>query len=131
MKKHLKVTVDGQSFDVVVEMMDQGSSSAPTNPAPAAAAAAAAPVASAPPPQAAPKAAPVAGDGMVASPLAATVISVDVKEGDQVTEGQKLITLEAMKMNTFINAPSAGVVKTIAVKAGDAVEEGQGLIQLS
>lgn len=129
MKKHLKVTVDGQTFDVVVEMMDSAGASAPVNPTPAVAGASAAPVASVP--KAAPKKAAVAGGGSVVSPLAAMVVSVDVKEGDKVTEGQKLITLEAMKMNTFINAPSDGVVKAVFVKAGDTVEEGQALIELS
>ena len=64
------------------------------------------------------------------SPLAAVVVSIDVNIGDTVEEGQKLITLEAMKMNTIVAAPAAGTVQAIHVKAGEGVEEGQALIEV-
>lgn len=65
------------------------------------------------------------------SPLSAVVISIDVKPGQAVKSGEKLITLEAMKMNTFVTAPADGTVKEIHVAAGDSVEEGQLLATLS
>ena len=66
----------------------------------------------------------------MASPLAAVVVSIDVNVGDAVTEGQKVVTLEAMKMNTIVAAPAAGTVKAILVAAGDGVEEGQALVEV-
>jgi biotin carboxyl carrier protein len=63
--------------------------------------------------------------------LAAVVVSVDVAVGDAVSEGQTVITLEAMKMNTIVSASSAGTVGAIHVKAGDAVEEGQAMVSIS
>ena len=65
------------------------------------------------------------------SPLAAVVVSIDVAVGDMVEEGQKLVTLEAMKMNTIVAAPAAGKVTAILAKAGDGVEEGQALVEVA
>ena len=72
-----------------------------------------------------------AGADTVASPLAAVVVSVDVKQGQQVKEGDKLVTLEAMKMNTFVFAPKSGTVSQILVNAGQSVAEGEALVSLS
>lgn len=131
--KRLKITVEGKTYEVEVEMLDddgQPMVSAPASQRSAprrAAAAAAPPPAAAPAPKAA-SSGSAAGD--VPSPLSAVVVSVDVQVGQQVNEGDKLITLEAMKMNTIVNAPSSGTVKAIHVSSGDAVEEGQGLVAL-
>lgn len=128
--KKLRVTVDGKSYEVEVEILEEiGGASAPAAARPARSAPAAAPAAAAPAPAAAPK--PVAGDGDVPSPLSAVVVSVEVKPGDQVNEGDQLITLEAMKMNTLVTAPASGTVGEILVGPGDAVEEGQALLKLS
>ncbi len=59
------------------------------------------------------------------------VVSIDVAVGDAVAEGQKVVTLEAMKMNTIVSAAAAGTVKAILVAAGDGVEEGQALIEIA
>jgi hypothetical protein len=59
------------------------------------------------------------------SPLAGIVQAIEVAVGAQVKEGDLVITLEAMKMYTPINATSTGTIKAIHVKTGDAVEEGQ------
>jgi len=125
--KKLRVTVDGKSYEVEVEILEEsGGTSAPVASRPARAAAA---PAAATPTTAAPK--PIAGDGEVPSPLSAVVVSVEVKPGDQVNEGDQLITLEAMKMNTLVTAPTSGTVGDILVGPGDAVEEGQALLKLS
>jgi biotin carboxyl carrier protein len=68
------------------------------------------------------------GGGEIKSPLPGTVISVLVKEGDTVKAGQKVMVLEAMKMENNIDAESGGVVKSIKVKQGDAVMEGDTLL---
>ena len=134
----LKITVHGVAYEVDVEVLDakdelHGAAS-PLPPAPAGvtAAAGSAPVhapgpvgASAPGPES------PAGTGGVASPIAGTVLEVKVKAGDQVTQGQTLLIIEAMKMETAIAAPGAGKVAAVLVAAGDAVRENQTLVDLA
>lgn len=128
--KKLRVTVEGKVYDVLVEVLDEGTAAA----APRAAAPVAAPavVASVAAPAAAPAPAPrgPAGSGDIASPLAGKVVSLDVKVGQAVAEGAQVATIEAMKMNTYIYAPKAGTVAAILVNPGDGVEEGTVMIRL-
>lgn len=123
--KKLRVTVDGKAYDVLVEILDEP----PPEPRHAAWSA---PVASArvEAPAAAAKSAP-ASPGAVPSPLAGKVVSIEVQAGQHVEANQQLLTLEAMKMNTYVFAPRAGTVEEVLVKPGDAVEEGHGLVRLS
>lgn len=125
--KKLRVTVDGKSYDVVVEVLGetQTSPAAYVAPAPAPSAPAPAPTA------AAPAARPAAGAGAVLSPLAGKVVSVDVKPGEVVAAGKQVATIEAMKMNTFIFAEQGGTVAAVMVAAGDSVEEGAPILQLA
>ena len=62
------------------------------------------------------------------SPLPGTILDIFVKEGDVVTQGQKLLILEAMKMENNIEAETAGTVTKLAVSKGGAVMEGDLLI---
>lgn len=82
---------------------------------------------------AAPASAPVpAGSGTpVTAPLAGNIWKLVVSEGQQVAEGDVLLILEAMKMETDIRAAQAGTVRGIVVKAGDAVSMGDTLMQLA
>ncbi|ETX09373.1 oxaloacetate decarboxylase [Marinomonas ushuaiensis DSM 15871] len=66
----------------------------------------------------------------VPSPLAGNIFKVLVAPGQQVSEGDTLMILEAMKMETEISAPKAGVVGSINVKEGDSVQVGQSLLTL-
>ncbi len=126
--KKLRITIDNQAYDVQVEILDSGLGSTPPLATPIlTTASVSAPVVSAPA-AAAPKAAAGASD--VPSPLAGKVVSVDVQPGQAVTEGTQLATVEAMKMNTYINAPRAGTVTAVNVKPGDSVEEGTSLLRL-
>ncbi|MDR0763945.1 MAG: biotin/lipoyl-binding protein [Bacteroidales bacterium] len=68
------------------------------------------------------------GSGDIKSPLPGTVINILVKEGDAVKKGQKVMVLEAMKMENNIDAEMDGVVKSIKVRQGDAVMEGDTLL---
>ncbi len=126
MKKQFRITLNGKSYDVVAELIGEEEPAAPAGPRQPRSAGAAA--VAAPAPKAAP--APGADGGEVASPLAGKVVSVDVAVGAQVQAGQKVVTLEAMKMNTVVNAHAAGTVKAILVSAGDSVEEGQPLLTI-
>ncbi len=135
MKKKLRVTIEGKSYDVLVEVLDAGTpeasvaaaAAAPVA-APVSAATVSAPVAPAAAP--APKAA-AGGPGDVRSPLAGKIVSIDVKVGANVTEGAQVATIEAMKMNTYIFAPKSGQVTAILVNPGDGVEEGAILLQIA
>jgi pyruvate carboxylase len=60
--------------------------------------------------------------GEVAAPIPGVVTLLHVSSGEQVTKGDRLLVLEAMKMQTTIYAPATGVVKDIYVKTKDAVE---------
>ena len=132
--KQLRITVEGKTYDVTVEVTDAGAtlqSAALAAPAPVAAApVAAAPVAAAPAAVVPAAPAPVAAAGDVPSPLAGVVQAIESAVGDSVNEGDLVITLEAMKMYTSLNAPSTGTITAIHCKVGDAVDEGQPLYSI-
>jgi biotin carboxyl carrier protein len=122
MIKKLRVTVDGKSYDVTVEVPDEPGDSTAPPPSPVSP-----PSAPSPP---APIAKTGAGPGDVPSPLMGRVVGIDVKPGQEVTQGQQLLTIETMKMNTFVLAPKAGKVTEVMVTIGDAVEEGRLLARI-
>ncbi|EDB6675923.1 biotin/lipoyl-binding protein, partial [Salmonella enterica subsp. enterica serovar Agona] len=108
------VEVEGKAF--VVKVSDGGDISQLTAAVPASAPAAAAP----------------AGAGTpVTAPLAGNIWKVIATEGQTVAEGDVLLILEAMKMETEIRAAQAGTVRGIAVKSGDAVSVGDTLMTLA
>ncbi len=63
-----------------------------------------------------------AHDGDIIAPMPGKVIAVDVAEGDTVTAGQRLMVLEAMKMEHALTAPFDGTVTELAVSAGSQVQ---------
>ena len=67
----------------------------------------------------------------VAAPLAGNVFNVAVDVGDNVSEGEIILVLEAMKMETEIRSTSTGIVTQIFVASGDAVKVGDVLLTLS
>ncbi len=67
----------------------------------------------------------------VTAPLAGTVWKVEVKPGQSVHEGDVLVILEAMKMETQIVAEKAGTVSAIAVSEGDPVQVGDLLVSIA
>jgi len=66
----------------------------------------------------------------ISAPLAGNIFKVNVREGDSVAEGDVVIILEAMKMETEVRAASAGTVSAIKVGEGDSVAVGDVLIEL-
>jgi oxaloacetate decarboxylase alpha subunit len=64
------------------------------------------------------------------SPLAGNIFKILVSPGQQVNEGDTVMILEAMKMETEISAPKSGVIGSIDVKEGDSVKVGQSLLAL-
>ncbi len=137
----MKITLHGVAYEVEVEILDDvegygtlsgippvprfvQSQPMPTNqsndgilPPPSRAAAAAAAAASA------------AGGKTIISPVGGTIVEVKAKAGDTVKKGQEILILEAMKMQTSIQAPFDGTIKSINVSAGDTVRESQVLVE--
>jgi acetyl-CoA/propionyl-CoA carboxylase biotin carboxyl carrier protein len=62
-----------------------------------------------------------AGDGVVRAPMPGTVVSVLTEAGQQVSAGQPLVIVEAMKMEHTVTAPADGVVAELTAKAGQQV----------
>jgi len=126
MKKQFRITINGKSFEVEAELMEEKKSRRGSGRSGSVQAAAAAPTRTA-----APAPVAVAADGAVPSPLAGKVVSIDVNSGDTVKSGDAIITLESMKMNTVVSAPADGTIGDILVNPGDSAEEGQPLLIIS
>ncbi len=75
-------------------------------------------------------AAGAAGDGAILSPMPGRIIAVDVAAGDAVVAGQKLVTLEAMKMEHSLTAPFDGIVEELSAVEGAQVTEGTLLVRI-
>ncbi|MFT7677915.1 MAG: biotin carboxyl carrier protein [Planctomycetota bacterium] len=70
------------------------------------------------------------GGGKIKAVMPGVVVELMVEPGQQVSEGQPLLILEAMKMQNEIGAPGDGVVDTLHVAAGQAVSTGDPLVTL-
>jgi glutaconyl-CoA/methylmalonyl-CoA decarboxylase subunit gamma len=121
MKRNFRITVDGRSYNVVVEDLDVDVSAAPVASI-ALAATVAAPVAAQPAPVA------VSGIGSIAAPLGGVVVSIEVALGRDVAVGDRVATIEAMKMKTDVLAKIAGKVTAVTAKINESVETGQVLM---
>ena len=115
MKKY-RVNVNGNMYEVTLEVIDGEQAAAAS--APAATAPAAAP------------AAPGEGEAICA-PMPGNILSVNVQAGNAVKKGQVLMVLEAMKMENEIMAPRDGTVASVQVAPGAAVETGACLCVLA
>ena len=113
--KIYKVKVNGKSYRVELESIEQVSSDKVTEVKKDSAPKAAAPVAS--------------GEGKpVESPIQGTVVNVKVKVGDTVKKGQALLVVEAMKLENDVVSPFDGTVTEILVKKGDAITAKQAIV---
>ena len=109
--KNLRITVNGNAYDVQVEEL--GGSSAPA--------------------PAAKPAAPAGAQGsvVVKAPMPGTVVNVVVSAGQAVKAGDDLVFIEAMKMETPVKAPQDGTVATVDVAKGESVDSGKVLVTLN
>lgn len=136
--KRFNITVNGKAYDVQVEEVGGAAMpAAAVMPAPVQAAAAApapsaAPAAASAPAQAAAPVAAVPAEGAetINAPMPGTILNIQVNAGDQVTKGQVLLVLEAMKMENEIMSPRDGVVAGVHVNKGDSVDSGKLLVSL-
>ncbi len=127
MKKY-NVTVNGTTYEVLVE--EAGAASAPVSaPAQSAAPQAAAP---APAPAQAPAAAPAAGGAIkVTAPMPGTILKMNVKVGDKIEPNGLVCILEAMKMENEIFSENGGIVASVNAPVGTSVQSGDVIITLN
>ena len=130
MQRKFRISVEGRAYEVVVEEIGHdGSVIAQAGFHTAAPVIAAAAAVAAPAP--APTRLVTVSAGDEVAPLAGTVQSVDVTVGQSVGVGDKIATIEAMKMKTEVFAKGAGKVVAIVVKPGDSVDTGGVLLTLA
>ncbi len=115
--KAYKVNVNGNVYEITLEVIDKADIKAQA-PAPAAA----------PAPATAP--AP-AGAQSISAPMPGTILKVNVSNGQAVKKGDVLMVLEAMKMENEILAPSDATVSSVNVAQGATVESGTVLCTLN
>ena len=114
MKKY-RVHVNGKAYDVAVEEIEGAVRAAVSAPQPAA-------------PSAAPVPAMPAGPDVIAAPMPGKVLSVKVKPGQEVREGDLILMLEAMKMENEIFSGRSGRVLEVKVAEGAYVDTGDALV---
>jgi oxaloacetate decarboxylase alpha subunit len=117
------VTVDGNEYVVKVDDDGEVAELAPVNGAPLHMGGGAAPVAAV--------AGPVGGGEPQKAPLAGNIWKVLVQPGQVVAEGDVVIILEAMKMETEIRAPKAGTIGSVTTSEGATVKVGDTLYTIA
>ncbi|MBO9311260.1 MAG: acetyl-CoA carboxylase biotin carboxyl carrier protein subunit [Chloroflexus sp.] len=129
--KRLRITVNGVTYEVEVEVLqddDESALHAPTS------------INAVPPPPRTPTTPATApdtpppsptGPGVLVSPIAGIVAEIKVNVGDHVKENDPLVVIEAMKMNSNVSSPISGTIRAINVKVGDSVRQGQPLLEFA
>ncbi len=125
MRRKFRVTVNGKEYLVEIEEIGEGAH-VPMAPSPTPAPTPVVPAAPLPSPKK--DRGGRGGDGVVTAPMPGKVLSVRVRQGEQVRSGQVLLILEAMKMENEIVAPVGGVVEEIRASEGASVERGDVLV---
>ncbi|MDE0824641.1 MAG: hypothetical protein OSB07_11850 [Dehalococcoidia bacterium] len=119
----VQVTVEGETFLVEVEGLPDPPLARPRRGRTQSAGIIAPP----PPPRGSAGSTP---DNIIASPLSGRVISILVRPGDNITAGQEVCVVEAMKMEQSIRATRDGVIKEILVQPRDSVRTNDPLMEL-
>ncbi len=119
--KAYKVNVNGNVYEITLEIIDKNEINTTSAPASAA-------------PTSAPATAPAAattGGVAITAPMPGTILKVNVTNGQAVKKGDVLMVLEAMKMENEIMAPSDGTITSVNTQAGASVEPGAVLCTLA
>ncbi|MBQ6052053.1 MAG: biotin/lipoyl-binding protein [Clostridia bacterium] len=123
--RKFNITVNGKTYEVVVE--ETGVSSAPAQ-APSAPVQTASPE---PAKQEAPAPVSVPADGTtISAPMPGTILKVNVEKGASVKKGDVLLVLEAMKMENDIQSPVDGTVIAVQASKGASVDTGAPLVTI-
>ena len=120
----VSVDVDGEAFQVEIETPAEQKSRPSVRP----------PATNTPPPPASPATSPSpvaasADSRLVVAPMPGKILQVRVKPGDQVSQGDVLCVLEAMKMEQFITAARSGVIAAVRVRPDEPVSFGAVLVE--
>ena len=124
----LKIDIDGKKYEADIEVIEDernapaaGGTPRPARPRTGA---------KSPPPSAETDTGPTAGDDKVCrSSIVGIVVKALVAAGQSVKQGETLLVLEAMKMESNVVSPVSGIVKSVKVAAGDSVKKGQVLVE--
>lgn len=121
--KAYKVTVNGNVYEIALEIIDKSEmgKTAPAQTAPAAAPAA----------PAAPVSAPAGEGASIKAPMPGTILKVNVSNGSTVKKGDVLMILEAMKMENEIMSPTDGTITSVCVQSGATVDTNEVLCTLA
>lgn len=119
MKKY-NITVNGTTYEVVVEEVTSGASHTPVY---------SAPVSTASTPKSQPTA--VGGANKVHAPMPGTILEVKVAPGQTVKKGDVICVLEAMKMENDIPSPCDGVVASVLVQKGSTVAANDVIVSIN
>ena len=119
--RKLKIKIEGEVFEAEVEEIGQPGAGRPSTPATQPPVSARATV---------PHSAPGGTGKQITAPMPGKIISIRVIKGQQITVGDTVVILEAMKMEQEIKAAAAGTVLEIPVKEGETVTKNQSLILL-
>lgn len=122
-ERPIRVTVEGQTFEIWPEEEQETCEPAYTPPVPQLVVGSPASPVSA--------AIPTASSNSVKAPIPGVILAVHVKVGESVRAGQELCTLEAMKMKNAIRASRDGVIAAIHVQPGQTVQHGHALMDFS
>ena len=114
--KAYKVNVNGNVYEITLEVIDKADIKTPAAPAAA---------------PAAPAAPAAAGAQTIAAPMPGTILKVNVSNGQAVKKGDVLMILEAMKMENEILAPCDATVASVNVAQGASVDSGAVLCTLN
>jgi biotin carboxyl carrier protein len=117
--KAYKVNVNGNVYEITLEVINKEDIKTTAPAAPAA------------PAQAAPAAPAQAGGTTVSAPMPGTILKVNVANGQAVKKGDVLMVLEAMKMENEIMAPCDGTIASVNVQASASVETGAVLCSIA
>lgn len=122
MKKY-NITVNGTTYEVIVEEVDGGLNRTPVYSAPVA------PAAKASIPSPSPVG--VSGSNKVVAPMPGTILDVKVSLGQSVKKGDIICVLEAMKMENEIPAPCDGIIASVNVQKGSTVAANEVIVSLN
>jgi methylmalonyl-CoA carboxyltransferase small subunit len=126
----LKISIDGQAYEVEVEVAEEDYPPQMQGNRPTAAAATIQSTVLRSPPKPGSSLDPGNREGKLCrSPLAGIVVEVAVVPGQQLQVNDLMVVLEAMKMETAVTAPMAGTVKTVNVAPREAVKLNQVLVE--
>ena len=126
----LEISIDGQRYEVEVEVTEEDDSPRAQDNRPAPATATIQSTVLRTPPKPGVSSDPNVDESKVCrSPVAGIVVRVEVEPGRQLEVNDLMVVLEAMKMETNVTAPIAGKLKSINVSARDAVKMNEILVQ--